>query len=89
MKCLIFVALLPIKKKIDLDNWKLEKCKKMDSNTVDLLKCFFNQLNKPICLVAHNGNRFDYPILKEHLNKLVCKLFFRFSFDYFDQTFFL
>lgn len=47
----------------------------MDANTIDLLKCFFNQLIKPICLVAHNGNRFDYPILKEHLKKLVCRNF--------------
>lgn len=45
----------------------------MDANTIDLLKCFFNQLVKPICLVAHNGNGFDYPILKEHLKKLVCR----------------
>lgn len=54
-----------------LDNWKLENCKKMDANTVEIMNCFFNQLNKPICLVAHNGNKFDYPILKEHLKKLV------------------
>lgn len=25
---------------------------------------------KPICFVAHNGNRFDYPILREHCYRL-------------------
>lgn len=49
----------------------LEKNKKLDGNTVNLMNCFFNQLNAPICLVAHNGNDYDYPILKRQLKKLV------------------
>lgn len=43
----------------------------MDGNTTDLINCFFSQLRKPVCLVAHNGNKFDYLILAEHLKKLV------------------
>lgn len=54
-----------------LDNYMLEKLKKMDEKTVDLMNCFFNQLNKPVCLVAHNGNNFDYPILKRQLRQMV------------------
>lgn len=54
-----------------LDNVMLENTKKFDANTVDLLKCFLNQLNKPICLVAHNGNKFDFPLLKNQLRSLV------------------
>lgn len=49
----------------------LDKTKKLDKNTVNLINCFFNQLNAPICLVAHNGDRFDYPLLKRQLKKLV------------------
>lgn len=49
----------------------LEKNKKLDGNTVDLMNCFFNQLNAPICMVAHNGNEFDYPILRRQLKKMV------------------
>lgn len=54
-----------------LDNFLLENIRKMDANTIDLINCFFNQLNKPVCLVAHNGKGYDFPILKAHLKKLV------------------
>lgn len=59
-----------------LDNFLLEDLNKLDANTVNLMKSFFNQLSKPVCLVAHNGNGYDYPILKYHLNKLVKHLDF-------------
>lgn len=49
----------------------LENCKKMDTHAIQMMNGFFDQLTGPICLVAHNGNEFDYPILKEHLNQLV------------------
>lgn len=57
----------------------LDKTKKLDENTVNLINCFFNQLNAPVCLVAHNGDRFDYPLLKRQLKKLVmiCSEFFK------------
>ncbi|XP_055315343.1 three-prime repair exonuclease 1 [Sitodiplosis mosellana] len=53
-----------------LDNFMLDKTKKLDDNTVNLINCFFSQLNAPICLVAHNGDRFDYPLLKRQLKQL-------------------
>lgn len=56
-----------------LDNFLLEYINKMDDNTIDLINSFLNQLKKPVCLVAHNGNKFDYPILAQHLKKLVNK----------------
>ncbi|XP_075987662.1 three-prime repair exonuclease 1-like [Anticarsia gemmatalis] len=31
---------------------------------------FLKELTKPICLVAHNGNRFDYPILLAELKNI-------------------
>lgn len=49
----------------------VENIKKFDENTVDLMNCFLKQLQKPVCLVAHNGNAFDYPILKVQLRALV------------------
>lgn len=49
----------------------LEYINKFDENTVDLINCFFKQLTEPVCLVAHNGNNFDYILLKKQLQKLV------------------
>lgn len=70
----------------------LDKTKKLDTNTANLIKCFLNQLNAPVCLVAHNGFNFDYPILKRQLQKMVImdvemkielKLIFFFKFKMF------
>lgn len=52
-----------------LTNELLEKEKRFDENSVDLIANFLTHLQQPVCLVAHNGNRFDYPILKSQ-----CKL---------------
>ncbi|XP_070498470.1 three-prime repair exonuclease 1-like [Chironomus tepperi] len=52
-----------------LSNELLQNEKKFDENTVDLVNNFLAHLQQPVCLVAHNGNKFDYPILKSH-----CKL---------------
>lgn len=49
----------------------LEDYKKMDTHAIEMVNGFLEQLTGPICLVAHNGNYFDYPILKEHLHQLV------------------
>ena len=37
---------------------------------MDILTLFIKQLVPPICLVAHNGNGFDFPLLKAELNRL-------------------
>ncbi|XP_031619749.1 three prime repair exonuclease 2-like [Contarinia nasturtii] len=76
----IFKLLLPINPRklihpestriTGLDNFMLEHIKAFDGNTVDLLNSFLNQLNKPICMVAHNGNGFDFPLLRRQLQKL-------------------
>lgn len=50
-----------------LDNDLLEHERKFDSNTVELIINFINQLHGPVCLVAHNGTRFDFPILKKQI----------------------
>jgi len=55
-----------------LTNELLQNERKFDEDTVDLINNFLAHLQQPVCLVAHNGNRFDYPILKTAL-KLVNK----------------
>lgn len=54
-----------------LDNYNLEHEKFFSNETGDLVKAFFNQLQAPICLVAHNGFKFDFPILRKQLNTVV------------------
>ncbi|XP_022829719.1 three prime repair exonuclease 2-like [Spodoptera litura] len=38
-----------------------------DFNTINN---FINQQEKPVCIMAHNGNRFDFGILKRKFNRL-------------------
>ena len=46
-----------------LDNFILEDQGHFDTDAVDQIKCFLRRLVKPICLVAHNGKVFDFPLL--------------------------
>jgi three prime repair exonuclease 1 len=48
-----------------LTNEMLEHEKKFDKNTMNLIECFLFQLQQPVCLIAHNGNKFDFPLLKK------------------------
>lgn len=41
-----------------------------NEDVVNIISSFLDRLNKPICLIAHNGIRFDFPILKSELEKL-------------------
>lgn len=52
-----------------LDNDMLARdAQPFNENTAQLLDSFYKQLPGPVCLVAHNGNNFDYPLLQTHLN---------------------
>lgn len=53
-----------------LDNFLLEHEPKFNREVFDLLNSFLNILEKPVCLIAQNGLHFDYPLLKNHLEKL-------------------
>ena len=46
-----------------LDNCLLEDQGHFDSDAVQQIKYFLRRLLKPICLVAHNGRVFDFPLL--------------------------
>lgn len=48
----------------------LECQEEFDDSVPKLLEYFFRRLQKPICLLAHNGDRFDFPVLQAELNRL-------------------
>ena len=53
-----------------LDNYNLTDQAKLDSNTLDLLNSFLARLPPPVCLVAHNGDQYDFPLLKAELARV-------------------
>nr|XP_029715337.1 three prime repair exonuclease 2-like [Aedes albopictus] len=57
-----------------LYNDMLENESKFDGNIVQLMVLFLQRLQGPTCLVAHNGNQFDYIILKKELADLNAQL---------------
>lgn len=54
-----------------LDNFLLEHEHSFDKNTAALFALFLQQLQQPVCLVAHNGASFDFPLFKRQLNGLL------------------
>lgn len=40
------------------------------ASTVKLINQFLEAQEKPICFVAHNGNHFDYPILRTEIHRV-------------------
>jgi three prime repair exonuclease-1 len=52
-----------------LDNYNLSGQSKFTKTTADLLNSFLSCLPSPVCLVAHNGNAYDFPLLKAELEK--------------------
>ncbi|CAL8098983.1 unnamed protein product [Calicophoron daubneyi] len=41
--------------------------KDFDNTAVTLIQNFLTRLDPPVCLLAHNGNRFDFPLLRAHI----------------------
>ena len=52
-----------------LDNYNLNGQSKFDKKTVNLINSFLLLLPSPVCLVAHNGNDYDFPLLKAEMEK--------------------
>ena len=50
-----------------LDNYNLDGQARFDKNTGLLLNSFLARLPPPVCLVAHNGNLYDFPLLKAEM----------------------
>lgn len=53
-----------------LTNEMLERERKFDQNAMKLIECFIFQLQQPVCLIAHNGNKFDFPLIKKQCDLL-------------------
>ena len=53
-----------------LSNDNLEKQGRFDTNLVSCLASFLARLHPPVCLVAHNGFKFDFPLLQAELHKV-------------------
>ncbi|XP_063366690.1 three prime repair exonuclease 2-like [Cydia amplana] len=41
-----------------------------DKSSFPMIDNFLNTLKKPVCLIAHSGGNFDFPILKRYFTKL-------------------
>ena len=52
-----------------LDNYNLTGQTKFDKDIANMLNIFLSRLSSPVCLVAHNGNLYDFPLLKAELEK--------------------
>lgn len=57
-----------------LDNQLLEEEEKFDMNAANLINNFVQKLRQPVCLIAHNGDAFDFLILKNHFTAIGAKL---------------
>lgn len=53
-----------------LDNYILERESRFNENAGQMILKFFEHLPAPVCLVAHNGWDFDYPIIRQVFDKL-------------------
>jgi len=53
-----------------LFNDNLEHQKPLSAETVKLINSFLGHLTKPICLLAHNGNGFDFLLLNSELKRI-------------------
>jgi three prime repair exonuclease-1 len=52
-----------------LDNYNLTGQTKFDKDIAKMLNIFLSRLPSPVCLVAHNGNLYDFPLLKAEIEK--------------------
>jgi len=57
---------------IGLNNDNLYQQKDFDTEVGSLVMLFLRRLEPPVCLVAHNGSRFDFPLLAAELQSTGC-----------------
>ncbi|KAH8323282.1 hypothetical protein KR067_004322 [Drosophila pandora] len=57
-----------------LSNYLLERESKFSKDSVGLILSFMKHLPAPVCLVAHNGWNFDFPIFKQALEKHIAEI---------------
>jgi len=57
-----------------LDNDNLSGQAQFDSEAVKMINTFLSRLPAPVCLVAHNGDYYDYPLLMAEIGKTGAEL---------------
>ena len=57
-----------------LDNEILEDQSVFNEKSGMLIRDFIDRLKKPVCLIAHNGIAYDYPLLMAELSKVKIEL---------------
>ena len=60
------------KKASELTGLKTEVLAKQplfDEDSVTMINLFLKRLPGPVCLVAHNGDKFDFPLLKAQIDR--------------------
>ena len=57
-----------------LDNYNLSAHNRFDANTGHLLNNFLARLPSPVCLVSHNGDAYDFPLLKAEMEKVAIQV---------------
>ena len=63
-------AIMPeVSRLTGLDNYNIIGQIKFEKSIGDFLKAFLSCLHFPVCLVAHNGNLYDFPLLQAELAK--------------------
>ncbi|KAH8376740.1 hypothetical protein KR093_001130 [Drosophila rubida] len=55
---------------LGLSNYLLERESKLNENAGQLIIKFIEHLPAPVCLIAHNGWQFDFPIIRRTFEKL-------------------
>ncbi|XP_055940212.1 uncharacterized protein LOC129969597 [Argiope bruennichi] len=53
-----------------LNNKNLMDQTPFERNAAEAINFFLSHLPKPVCLLAHNGNRYDFPLLKAEFSRL-------------------
>ncbi|XP_043934847.1 three prime repair exonuclease 2-like [Protopterus annectens] len=50
------------------------KKKQFSSDVAQLLKSFIERQEQPVCMVAHNGYNYDFPLLKVEMSSIGCNI---------------
>ncbi|KAM7539768.1 hypothetical protein Aperf_G00000023458 [Anoplocephala perfoliata] len=58
-----------------LNNQNLRLKKDFDENAIKQIELFLQRLNPPICIVAQNGYKFDFPLFQAELFRVKCQMF--------------
>ena len=69
--CVYPMAIIPpnVSDLTGLDNYNLSGQATFDQKTGELINSFLHSLVGPVCLVAHNGNLYDFPLLIAEMKK--------------------